>query len=1095
MTYLSLAKFTMAKDHTSKTQDYRTRLDSLTESILAKSSYTINQIQDTLKQTTILKRQSQSQSNGKLNQLTINLAQYQKYLSQLNTLLLRTEFFEDQLTLLETDITRSIKNSNNNSTWDDLNLRTIESTMENLCLEFKHLSKRIEALARQELLDIYSGRLPVVQSPSKPQPTNKRLSINAEELLGLGVNTIAGGDFSLGGNNNVENMSPSQVKRHSYTNSNRHSYHSIQRTPLTPRTPLSQTFNANDFKDEESEEDEHYKSDDSEGTASEKFFSQLKPIRCVSTVRQSSMPNIPTVGSEVEPPSSSLTSQSSSTASIVRRASLRNSMNSNKFNLLASIPRSHSESRSARNSMLIEGMDLGIASPNSIVNDIDERLKKKNRNRNTLDSTGLDSSFQSDSLFSQRRSSSIDTNGAFNENIGRCSPTESLSPRRSDAKPDQKQKYSPLTNKSNLSRPRQLKFKAKSIANFPPKLNLDITPNLSTFSESHGSLDLEDPFKDKHSQRQSINLRHFSSCDTGLKLNFAIIQSGNKENAIAADCVGPLNKPFKEEQEEIRGRGQESKEEEDNQECDLTNGSVIVRHGEGDVQEVAYQHDGIKEQFLEAKSDKQAEQLPEEDFRGELEQCTKPSDQPKLQTLAEDEEFSATFEHKLNRSNSLDSIFSVMTSKVPIVPANAPLPPSTAVNGSKHHIHHFSKPTLTWMRNISHSAHLSSATISHQPSISNMSSEVINTGISLNKVTMISVNTPSTKTFALNSKTKQNLSNLLSGAGAGAGVNSIDDKSVKRNTDSRINSSNSLAGTAKVTENVKNVSIFNRLFSSSSSLSNSSATSGVKDSTIETAEVKPSALSSLNKNMLRHQTSLQSLKEQAGLEEGQPFDIQQVLNNKKSMKTLSHKQSILALSPPNHNQNAITSSTKPITISHSSKNYHSFEEPPPSGQASSKYINSRMLDSFITTINSYIPSYNPAFSEVGRPVSQQSTANTVLNSSASGEMSVKTHYLQTHRPTSKIDAVVASTSSSLKFVSSGSNTIGKRNDSSTTHSGTDQGSSKLIMGPKGRVFIGNDYRGGYGKDLVKVDMVLGSDIDQGATDGGGLGSAIRESLV
>ncbi|KAH3673618.1 hypothetical protein WICPIJ_009710 [Wickerhamomyces pijperi] len=1075
-----------AKDRMSKSQDYRSRLDKLTDSILAKSSYTITQIQETLKQTSNLKHQSSpgtlSSNSGKLNQLTSNLAQYQKYLAQLNTLLLRTEFFEDQLTLLETDITHTL-NSNGSPTWDDLNLRTIESTLENLCLEFKHLSKRIEGLVRQGLLDLYSGRpvsVSVSKSPTAATTTagnnaklnNKRLSINTDEIVtGLGINTVTEPSYSFS-NSNKEAMTPRSVKRHSYSSINRHSYHSIQRTP---RTPLSQTFNANDLQSDEGEEDpdEQYQSDESEGSQSEKFMSQLKPIRCVSNKQTpSSTPTFPEDTTHMD--HSSVTSQSTTT-SISRRASLRNSVNSNKFNLLASIPKRYSQCQSARNSRLIEGMDLSTTTTNnatsvstsaSMLHETMDRSKSQNhKNRDTIDSTALNtssSSFQSDSLFSQTRSSSIvdGVNATPNGIIDQFSPGRSLSPKRERGinVNNKDQNASPLAGKSDQTSHRPLKYKAKSIADFLPQPQLSLSPSHSKSpkeSTNINGLRLGDPFKDPRKKRQSMNLRHFTSCETGLKLSFGLTMSevnNYHENGGVTEFGGFLDSVVKTNSngqiQNYQDQTQKKQEhEEQNHVGDLTDESVVIYD------------ESVQAQELEAEiAEEQDEQV--EDFRRILEQRQSPR---RLQTLAEDEEadeFGTTFEHKLNRSNSLDSIFSVMTSKIPIIPASASSAATEhspdratskmhfSIRSDSTNIRHmpsrnFSKPTLTWMRNISQSSTLASARISHQTSIGNLSTfgDLNTSGVSLNKVTMISVNTPSTRTFALNSKTKQNLSNLLSVANTNA--NFADNRNSVM--DSRVSSAESVASEVKVTETASTPkpSIFNRLFSSSSTnepnaTSANPASNGISNgvsggpgtsviSPVKTQELKPSALSALNKNMLRHQTSLQSMKEKADLaEEGEPIDINHlVLTKKKSMKSLSHKPSIINLPPSSYSgdnqcfiqseySSSITSSSRPITISHSSTHVIPNQEQMASN---SKYLNNNILDSFITTINSYIPSnHSPQL------LSSSSGATAANGGNERFVDDVKNNYVQKHRPTSKIDSVVASTSSGLKFVQ-GSNNV------------------------------------------------------------------------
>ncbi|KAH3681025.1 hypothetical protein WICMUC_000006 [Wickerhamomyces mucosus] len=87
-------------------------------------------------------------------------------------------------------------------------------------------------------------------------------------------------------------------------------------------------------------------------------------------------------------------------------------------------------------------------------------------------------------------------------------------------------------------------------------------------------------------------------------------------------------------------------------------------------------------------------------------------------------EFSPVFEHKLNRSNSCDSIFSTMKNKVPIAP-----------------IRDNRQQTMNWMTQFS-------TRQNQQPITYNAST--------------ISVNNPSTRTFGIKSTTKQKLSGLVS---------------------------------------------------------------------------------------------------------------------------------------------------------------------------------------------------------------------------------------------------------------------------------------------------------------------------------------------
>lgn len=119
---------------------------------------TIQRIEENVRLTHSLKSSNSlvSQMDLQIDHLNKNLEQYQYLLTQLNSLLIRSEYFEVQLKLLETE------DENKNWKDNDLNWRTTEATLENLFLEFRFLSKKIECLS----IPKFGNKSPFQSSPS-----------------------------------------------------------------------------------------------------------------------------------------------------------------------------------------------------------------------------------------------------------------------------------------------------------------------------------------------------------------------------------------------------------------------------------------------------------------------------------------------------------------------------------------------------------------------------------------------------------------------------------------------------------------------------------------------------------------------------------------------------------------------------------------------------------------------------------------------------------------------------------------------------------------------------------------------------------------
>ncbi|CCH43780.1 Serine/threonine-protein kinase [Wickerhamomyces ciferrii] len=130
----------------------------ITDRLLQKSNSVLNKIEENIDLTSSLRKSNNliSQIDHKIDGLTGNLQQYQYYLSQLNSLLIRSEFFEAQLNMLEAhdqlDSLRSSEGMPSLNDWkdDDLNWRTTEATLENLYLEYQYLTKQMEQLQDPE---------------------------------------------------------------------------------------------------------------------------------------------------------------------------------------------------------------------------------------------------------------------------------------------------------------------------------------------------------------------------------------------------------------------------------------------------------------------------------------------------------------------------------------------------------------------------------------------------------------------------------------------------------------------------------------------------------------------------------------------------------------------------------------------------------------------------------------------------------------------------------------------------------------------------------------------------------------------------------
>ncbi|ONH69144.1 hypothetical protein BON22_1282 [Cyberlindnera fabianii] len=121
-------------------QTHRESLNRLTDDILNKSSATLEKIEENIRLTHALRVSSAmiTQMDSRIDLLTRNLHQYQSYLTQLNSLMMRSEFFESQLSMFEAEQQVNAMRKRRGlpclHNWkdEDLNWRTTASTLENL---------------------------------------------------------------------------------------------------------------------------------------------------------------------------------------------------------------------------------------------------------------------------------------------------------------------------------------------------------------------------------------------------------------------------------------------------------------------------------------------------------------------------------------------------------------------------------------------------------------------------------------------------------------------------------------------------------------------------------------------------------------------------------------------------------------------------------------------------------------------------------------------------------------------------------------------------------------------------------------------------
>lgn len=165
------------------------QVESIADRILQKSSNAISKIEENIKLTTSLRKSNTllSEIDTKIDDLTNNLQQYQFYLSQLSSLLIRSEFFEAQLNMLEAhNQLNSLRSSNgmpNLSDWrdKDLNWRTTEATLDNLYLEYQYLTKHMQELSDPQSLNSFmESQYNQLQSssPDAVEPTTLQDKIN-----------------------------------------------------------------------------------------------------------------------------------------------------------------------------------------------------------------------------------------------------------------------------------------------------------------------------------------------------------------------------------------------------------------------------------------------------------------------------------------------------------------------------------------------------------------------------------------------------------------------------------------------------------------------------------------------------------------------------------------------------------------------------------------------------------------------------------------------------------------------------------------------------------------------------------------------------
>jgi len=169
----------------------KSELDAIADRILHKSKNVISKIEQNIELTSSLRQSNSliSKIDAKIDGLTSNLQQYQYYLSQLNSLLIRSEYFEAQLNMLEAhnrlDSLRSSNGMPGLNDWKDkdLNWRTTEATLENLYLEYQYLTKQMEQLSDPQLFDSFifsqhakqleSQQDPIIEPPHQPTLQDK----------------------------------------------------------------------------------------------------------------------------------------------------------------------------------------------------------------------------------------------------------------------------------------------------------------------------------------------------------------------------------------------------------------------------------------------------------------------------------------------------------------------------------------------------------------------------------------------------------------------------------------------------------------------------------------------------------------------------------------------------------------------------------------------------------------------------------------------------------------------------------------------------------------------------------------------------------
>lgn len=154
------------------------QVESIADRILQKSNNAISKIEENIKLTATLRKSNTllSEIDTKIDDLTNNLQQYQYYLSQLSSLLIRSEFFEAQLNMLEAhNQLNSLRSSNgmpNLSDWrdKDLNWRTTEATLENLYLEYQYLTTHMQDLSDPQSLNSFVESQYQQLQPPSPEP-------------------------------------------------------------------------------------------------------------------------------------------------------------------------------------------------------------------------------------------------------------------------------------------------------------------------------------------------------------------------------------------------------------------------------------------------------------------------------------------------------------------------------------------------------------------------------------------------------------------------------------------------------------------------------------------------------------------------------------------------------------------------------------------------------------------------------------------------------------------------------------------------------------------------------------------------------------